>query len=271
MSIGSTLTSPLPSFDIEQFGVYMTDANAGTDHNFIDNFEVDSAPEPATGALLAVAVGFTGVVGGDNEALDRLADCGSRADRWPFSSRHAFRSDQFVRFPALVVPPTTTESTEPTTRPHPPTTGPAVRVAVIGGMVDTGFWDALSIRFETETHIPVQLITTGQKDTISAIFRHGGIDLITMHASDAIINLVADGYARDPQPWARNDMIIVGPPADPAGIKGTSDAAEALKKIALTKSKFVVHSSLGAQDVMLSLMGPARRHARSGRDDDFVR
>jgi MYXO-CTERM domain-containing protein len=52
LSIGSTLTSSLPSFDIAQFGVYMTDANSGTDHNFIDNFEVDSTPEPTMGLLV---------------------------------------------------------------------------------------------------------------------------------------------------------------------------------------------------------------------------
>ena len=54
LSIGNTLTSALPSFDIQQFGVYMTDANSGTDHNFIDNFEVDSTPEPVAGLLVLV-------------------------------------------------------------------------------------------------------------------------------------------------------------------------------------------------------------------------
>ncbi len=74
-----------------------------------------------------------------------------------------------------------------------------------------------------------------------------------MHASDTIINLVADGYALDPQPWMRNDLILVGPPEDPAGIKGMTDAPEALKKIALAKAPFVVHASLGAQEVLHEL------------------
>jgi tungstate transport system substrate-binding protein len=167
-----------------------------------------------------------------------------------------YRSDEFAQFPSVSFPPPAPDPAIPTTRPHPPTSGPAVRVAVIGGMVETGFWDELAIRFETQTHIPIQLVASGQKDSISAIFRQGRIDLITMHASDAIINLVADGDARDPLPWARNDMIIVGPPGDPAGIKGMTDAGEALRKIAQHKARFVVHSSLGAQDVMLSIMDP---------------
>jgi tungstate transport system substrate-binding protein len=35
-----------------------------------------------------------------------------------------------------------------------------------------------------------------------------------------------------------NDFVIVGPPADPAGIDGTDDAAGALAKIAATESAF---------------------------------
>jgi tungstate transport system substrate-binding protein len=118
-----------------------------------------------------------------------------------------------------------------------PSTQPVVRVAVIGGMFETGFWEALSERYEQQTGVHVQLIAAGPKDNIDKAFKeHGGIDLIMMHASDTIINLVADGWAQDPQPWMRNDLVIVGPPEDPAGIKGMSDAAAALKKIADTKS-----------------------------------
>jgi len=36
-----------------------------------------------------------------------------------------------------------------------------------------------------------------------------------------------------------NDFVIIGPAADPAGIKGTRDAAVALKRIAVTKAKFI--------------------------------
>ena len=138
-----------------------------------------------------------------------------------------------------------------------PASQPAtVRVAIIGGMNETGFWDALSKRFEDSTGIHVEAVATGPKDGISQVFKQGGVDLITMHASDTIINLVADGWASDPQPWVKNDMIIVGPPDDPAGIKGMSDAAAALRKIAGSKSEFVVHSSLGAQEVLRDILQP---------------
>lgn len=135
-----------------------------------------------------------------------------------------------------------------------PTTGPSVRVAVIGGMVFTGFWSALAERYQHETGVYVDLIATGPKNDIVQVFRQGHVDVITMHSSDTMLNLVANGYTLDPQPWMRNDLIIVGPPEDPAGIKGMTDAAEALRRIAAAKSFFVVHSSLGAQEVLLNIL-----------------
>ena len=129
-----------------------------------------------------------------------------------------------------------------------------VRVAVIGGMNETGFWDAIAQRFENETGIHVDTVATGPKDGISAVFKRGGVDLITMHSSDVMMNLCADGYAMDPQPWAKNDMVIVGPIADSAHIKGMTDAAAAMKKIVATKSRFIVHSSLGAQEVLEGIL-----------------
>jgi tungstate transport system substrate-binding protein len=131
-----------------------------------------------------------------------------------------------------------------------------IRVAVIGGMVETGFWAALAERFKKAVagRYKIEVVATGPKDVIAAAFRRGQADLITMHASDTIINLVADGYACDPQPWLRNDMVIVGPHDDPAGIRNAKSAAEAFTKIAAAKAPFVVHSSLGAQEVMRGIL-----------------
>ncbi len=131
-----------------------------------------------------------------------------------------------------------------------------IRVAVIGGMVETGFWAALAERFEKAVagRYKIEVVATGPKNVIAAAFRRGQADLITMHASDTIINLVADGYACDPQPWLKNDMVIVGPHDDPAGIRNVKSAAEAFAKIAAAKAPFVVHSSLGAQEVMREIL-----------------
>jgi tungstate transport system substrate-binding protein len=129
-----------------------------------------------------------------------------------------------------------------------------VRCAVIGGMTDTGLWQAVSERFQKETGIRIEVIATGPKHEIAGPFRCGQADLVTMHASDTIINLVADGYGTNPQPWARNDLLLVGPKGDPAQIKGMKDGVAALRKIIETKSKLLVHQSLGTNEVLHDLL-----------------
>jgi len=136
------------------------------------------------------------------------------------------------------------EKTEPVT----------VRCAVIGGMMDTGFWPALVRRFEASHDHRIEVVAEGPKRVISRAFVAGEADLITMHAGDTIINLVADGYGVDPQPWAKNDLVLVGPASDPAGIRGMTDAVQAVRKIVRTKSNLLINRSLGAQGVLLRLM-----------------
>jgi tungstate transport system substrate-binding protein len=125
---------------------------------------------------------------------------------------------------------------------------------VIGGMVDTDFWPQLSERFTDYTGIPVEVVVSGPKHEIADAFMQGEADLITMHASDTIINLVADGYGEDPQPWARNDLLLVGPTDDPAGIQGEADAVVALGKLIRAQSSILVHSSLGTNEVLRDLL-----------------
>ncbi|HWO26568.1 MAG TPA: substrate-binding domain-containing protein [Kofleriaceae bacterium] len=139
-------------------------------------------------------------------------------------------------------------------RPAPAT----IRVAVIGGMIETGLWAAVAERYERLTGHKVELAASGPKHQVVAAFRRGGIDLITVHASDAMVNLVADGLARDPQPWARNDLVIVGPAADPAGVRGARDAVAALGKIIAAKAPLLVHASLGADGVLHDLREEGR-------------
>ncbi|HEX5104877.1 MAG TPA: substrate-binding domain-containing protein [Pirellulaceae bacterium] len=129
-----------------------------------------------------------------------------------------------------------------------------VRCAVIGGLNETGFWPELAERFERATGHRAELVVTGPKPVIAEVFTSGQADVITMHASDTIVNLVADGLAENLQPWLRSDMVLVGPAADPAGIRGEKDAALALRKIIESKSKLLVHASLGAGEVLHDLL-----------------
>lgn len=124
-----------------------------------------------------------------------------------------------------------------------------VRVAVIGGMTMSGMWPQLAARFEAETGWETELVITGPKDTISPYLRRGEVDVLTMHSSDKTTDLVADGFGINLRPWARNEHTIIGPPSDPAGIRGMKDGAAALRKIAETKSPFVDFYGPGSREL----------------------
>lgn len=128
-------------------------------------------------------------------------------------------------------------------------TKPVIRVAVIGGMTMTGFWQELAAKFEADTGWKTQLVITGPKTVISEPFKRGEVDVLTMHSSDQTTDLVANGFGTNLRPWARNEHTIVGPPSDPAGIRGMKDGAEALKKIAARHAPFVDFYGPGSREL----------------------
>jgi tungstate transport system substrate-binding protein len=133
--------------------------------------------------------------------------------------------------------------------PSAPPQKPVIRVAVIGGMVMTGMWQELARQFETNTGYKVQLVAAGPKPVLVEAFHKGEADLLTMHSSDDATDLIADGYAVNMRPWARNELVIVGPPDDPAHIKGMADGAAALKKIAEARAPYVAFRDPGSNQV----------------------
>ena len=130
---------------------------------------------------------------------------------------------------------------------------PVIRVAVIGGMVMTGMWQELARQFETNTGYRVLLVAAGPKPMLVEAFHKGGADLLTMHSSDESTDLVADGYAVNMRPWARNELVIVGPPDDPAHVKGMTDGASALRKIADAHAAYVDFHDPGSRQVAAKL------------------
>ncbi|MEZ4598319.1 MAG: substrate-binding domain-containing protein [Syntrophotaleaceae bacterium] len=125
-----------------------------------------------------------------------------------------------------------------------------VRACVIGGMTMTGVWDEIVKRFETKHPYRVELVATGPLERITPVFRRGWADFLLMHSCDDNIGLAADGYAINLRPCARNDLVLLGPPSDPAGVRGLKDGAEALRRIAESKSSFIdVTTSNGSQEL----------------------
>jgi tungstate transport system substrate-binding protein len=133
--------------------------------------------------------------------------------------------------------------------PHSVTGQGVVRVAVIGGMTMTGLWPEISQMFEKETGYRIDLVATGQREKLAEALREGKVDLLTMHSGDITTDLVADGYGTHMRPWARNELVIVGPSDDPAEIRGLNDGSEAFRRIAAHRANFVDFQDIGSREV----------------------
>jgi len=83
--------------------------------------------------------------------------------------------------------------------------------------------------------------------------REGKVDLLTMHSGDITTDLVADGFGRDMRPWTRNELCLVGPPEDPAHVRGMTNGAAALRKIAEARAPFVDFQGIGSRELVHTL------------------
>jgi tungstate transport system substrate-binding protein len=128
-----------------------------------------------------------------------------------------------------------------------------VRCAVIGGMTMTGLWPEIAKMFEAKTGYRVEVVSTGPRPVLNEAMRAGKVDLLTMHSGDITTDLVADGFGVNMRPWTRNELCVVGPPDDPAHIRGMTNGAAALRKIAAAKARFVDFQGIGSRELAHSL------------------
>jgi tungstate transport system substrate-binding protein len=106
------------------------------------------------------------------------------------------------------------------------------------GPIDSGIIDILENGFEKETDIRVRHVGSGTGAALD-IARKGNVDLVLVHAKSLEEKFVNEGYGTERIDLMYNDFVIVGPPDDPAGIKGTKLAVEALKRISERKAMFI--------------------------------
>lgn len=103
---------------------------------------------------------------------------------------------------------------------------------------DSGLLDAILPDFQAKTGIQVHVIAVGTGQAL-ALGRAGDADVLLVHARQLEDQFVADGYAPTRFDVMYNDFVIVGPTADPAKIKGMTDAAQALAQIAASQAPFI--------------------------------
>ncbi|HXF69136.1 MAG TPA: substrate-binding domain-containing protein [Thermoflexus sp.] len=124
----------------------------------------------------------------------------------------------------------------PPTAPLP--ANPEIILATTTSTQDSGLLDVLIPDFEAKTGYRVKVIAVGTGAAL-AMGARGDADVLLTHAPDAERQLVASGDVVDRRLVMHNDFIIVGPKADPAGVRGMVKASEALRRIAQAQALFI--------------------------------
>ncbi|MFN2202550.1 MAG: substrate-binding domain-containing protein [Caldilineaceae bacterium] len=119
-----------------------------------------------------------------------------------------------------------------------PATGDRLILATTTSTRDSGLLDVILPIFEEQSGVDVDVVAVGTGQALQ-LGKDGNADVLLVHAraqEDAFME-AGDGVRREDVMY--NDFVIVGPPDDPAGIAGTSDAAAAFTAIAESQSPFV--------------------------------
>jgi tungstate transport system substrate-binding protein len=94
---------------------------------------------------------------------------------------------------------------------------------------NTGLLDELAPMFEQDTGITLKWTAVGTGKALE-LGRNCDADALLVHAPKAEKSYVENGYGVDRTQVMYNDFIIIGPPEDPAGIKGMK-VTQALSRI----------------------------------------
>ena len=113
----------------------------------------------------------------------------------------------------------------------------SVILATTTSTQDSGLLDVLVPIYEEQTGYMVKTIAVGTGKALE-MGENGEADVLLVHAPAAEQVLIDNGSAINRQLVMHNDFVVVGPEADPAGIKGAS-IPEALQKIADSNAIFI--------------------------------
>ena len=113
-----------------------------------------------------------------------------------------------------------------------------LRMSTTTSTEQSGLLAHLLPQFEAKSGIKVHVIAVGSGKALE-LARNGDVDLALVHARAAEDRFVADGAGVDRRDVMYNDFIVVGPPADPARVKGGRDVVAAFAKIAAAGARFI--------------------------------
>ncbi|HEX5136505.1 MAG TPA: substrate-binding domain-containing protein [Planctomycetota bacterium] len=139
-----------------------------------------------------------------------------------------------------------------------------LRLATTTSTRDSGLLDLLLPPFEMKEDIEVQVIAVGTGQALE-LGKRGDADLVLVHARTLEDKFVAEGHGTDRRDVMYNDFVVLGPPADPAGVKGKG-VVDAFRTIAERGAPFVSRGDKSGTHVRELQIWEKAGGAPAGRD-----
>jgi len=103
---------------------------------------------------------------------------------------------------------------------------------------DAGLLDSVLPIFERRSGFKVKVVAVGSGQALE-MGRRGDADVVLAHAPEAERVLADSGYFLRRRLVMHNDFLVVGPAADPAAVRGMTDAVAAVRRVAARRALFV--------------------------------
>jgi tungstate transport system substrate-binding protein len=114
----------------------------------------------------------------------------------------------------------------------------SIVVASTTSTQDSGFFDYILPIMKERTGITVKVLAQGTGQALDT-GRRGDADVVFVHAKAAELQFLAEGESLKRYPVMYNDFVLIGPKADPAGVKGLEDIRRALASIKDKRVPFI--------------------------------
>jgi tungstate transport system substrate-binding protein len=115
---------------------------------------------------------------------------------------------------------------------------PSMILATTTSTQDSGLLDLLIPDFQTKTGFTVKVVAVGSGAALT-LGQQGNADVLLVHSPAAEKTFMSGDFGSDRRLIMHNDFIVVGPTADPAGVKAAASAVEAFQKIAAASGQFI--------------------------------
>lgn len=114
----------------------------------------------------------------------------------------------------------------------------SVKLAVTTSFENSGLSDVLLPAMKDDLGLDVQLLVVGTGQALR-LGQAGDVDALFVHSRRAEEKFVEDGFGTHRREIMYNDFVIVGPSADPVGIRSAQSVTEALAALAEAKPAYV--------------------------------